>query len=63
MHTPRGFESASTGGSRRAPIIEAGSEKDAADAELDTILTSFDTNYAWSYGNLKEGLRDLYEKS
>ena len=33
------------------------------DAELETILTSFDTNYAWNYGSVKEGLRDLYEKA
>jgi len=33
------------------------------DAELDTILTSFDTSYAWNYGNVKAGLRDLYEKA
>ncbi len=33
------------------------------DEELETILTSFDTNYAWRYGNVKEGLRDLYEKA
>jgi len=33
------------------------------DRELDTILTSFDTNYAWNYGSVKEGLRDLYEKA
>ena len=32
------------------------------DEELETILTSFNTNYAWRYGNVKEGLRDLYEK-
>jgi P-aminobenzoate N-oxygenase AurF len=31
--------------------------------ELDTILTSFDTSYAWNYGSVKEGLRDLYEKA
>jgi hypothetical protein len=36
---------------------------DPIGAELDTILTSFDTNYAWNYGNVKEGLRDLYEKA
>ncbi len=35
----------------------------AVDAELDTLLTSFDTNYAWNYGSVKEGLRDLYEKA
>ena len=33
------------------------------DQELETILTSFDSCYAWNYGNLKEGLRDLYEKA
>jgi len=33
------------------------------DSELDTILTSFDTNYVWNYGSVKEGLRDLYEKA
>lgn len=31
--------------------------------EIETILTSFDTNYAWNYGSVKEGLRDLYEKA
>jgi hypothetical protein len=35
----------------------------ALDRELETILTSFDTNYAWDYGTVKEGLRDLYEKA
>src|ERR1043166_4387725 len=33
------------------------------DQGLETILTSFDTSYAWNYGNVKEGLRDLYEKA
>jgi hypothetical protein len=33
------------------------------DLELETILTSFDTNYAWNYGSVKEGLLDLYEKA
>jgi hypothetical protein len=33
------------------------------DRELETILTSFDTNYAWNYGSVKAGLRDLYEKA
>jgi hypothetical protein len=33
------------------------------DRELETILTSFDTSYVWNYGNVKEGLRDLYEKA
>src|SRR5262249_20827690 len=30
---------------------------------IETILTTFDTNYAWNYGTVKEGLRDLYEKA
>jgi hypothetical protein len=36
---------------------------DPIDRELETILTSFDTNYVWNYGSVKEGLRDLYEKA
>jgi hypothetical protein len=36
---------------------------DQTDSELETILASFDTNYVWNYGNLKEGLHDLYEKA
>ena len=31
--------------------------------DLDTILTSFDTAYAWNYAGVKEGLRDLYTKA
>jgi hypothetical protein len=31
--------------------------------DIDTILTTFDTTYAWNYGSVKEGLRDLYEKA
>jgi hypothetical protein len=33
------------------------------DRELEAILTSFDTSYVWNYGCVKDGLRDLYEKS
>jgi len=33
------------------------------DSELETILTSFDSNYVWNYGSVKEGLRELYEKA
>ena len=33
------------------------------DQEVETILTSFDSSYAWNYGSVKEGLRDLYEKA
>ncbi|HEV7735167.1 MAG TPA: ferritin-like domain-containing protein [Candidatus Binatia bacterium] len=36
---------------------------DQLDVELETILTSFNSNYAWQYGSVKEGLRDLYEKA
>ncbi len=31
--------------------------------EVERILTSFDTTYAWNYGSSKEGLRELYEKA
>jgi len=34
-----------------------------ADRDLERILTSFDSNYVWNYGSVKEGLRDLYEKA
>ncbi len=37
--------------------------KGQIDTEIETILTSFDTNYAWNYGSVKEGLRELYEKA
>jgi hypothetical protein len=33
------------------------------DQELEAILTSFESCYAWNYGSVKEGLRDLYEKA
>jgi len=33
------------------------------DRELESLLTTFDTTYAWNYGSVKEGLRDLYEKA
>jgi hypothetical protein len=33
------------------------------DRELERLLTSFDTTYAWNYRSLKAGLRDLYEKA
>ncbi|MFK7894864.1 MAG: ferritin-like domain-containing protein [Myxococcota bacterium] len=38
-------------------------EADSVDQDLETILTSFDSNYVWNYGSVKEGLRELYEKS
>jgi hypothetical protein len=44
----------------REPMVP---ETHPLDAELETLLTSFDTNYAWNYGSVKEGLRDLYEKA
>jgi hypothetical protein len=33
------------------------------DQDLEIILTSFDSNYVWNYGSVKEGLRELYEKA
>ena len=33
------------------------------DRELETLLTTFDTTYAWNYGTVKDGLRELYEKA
>jgi len=42
------------------PVANPGTE---IDEQLETVLTSFDTSYAWNYGSIKEGLRDLYEKS
>jgi len=42
------------------PVVN---QLDGLDQELDTILTSFDTSYAWNYGSVKDGLRDLYEKA
>ena len=45
--------------------MDATSEHNGSGAlpDIETILTSFDTNYAWNYGTVKEGLRDLYEKA
>jgi hypothetical protein len=37
--------------------------RDPVDAEIETILTSFDSAYAWNYGDVKSGLHDLYEKA
>jgi len=31
--------------------------------DLETVLTSFDTAYAWNYDGVKEGLNDLYVKA
>jgi hypothetical protein len=45
------------------PLSPAVNQLDQLDKELETILTSFDTSYAWNYGSVKEGLRDLYEKA
>jgi hypothetical protein len=46
-----------------AGLPPTGHPVDQIDAELETILTSFDTTYAWNYGSVKAGLRDLYEKA
>jgi hypothetical protein len=42
---------------------QAVNQIDQLDRELDTVLASFDTSYAWNYGSVKAGLRDLYEKA
>jgi hypothetical protein len=34
-----------------------------ASAELHTLVTEFDTHFAWNYASLNDGLRDLYEKA
>lgn len=44
-------------------IDQAANQLHHLDDELETILTSFDSNYAWRYGSVKAGLRDLYEKA
>ena len=31
--------------------------------DLHSLTTEFDTLFAWNYGSMKEGLRDLYEKA
>jgi hypothetical protein len=43
--------------------VSSPARPDRIDAELETILTSYDTSYAWNYGSVKAGLRDLYEKA
>ena len=43
--------------------LEARQRSRYTDRELDTLLTSFDTSYAWNYGHVKEGLAGLYEKA
>jgi len=52
----------------QAPVSDSSAPQsvntmDRLDQELETILTSFDSCYAWNYGSVKEGLRDLYEKA
>ena len=38
---------------------EASQIESDVDAELERVLTSFDTCYVWRYGSVKEGLRAL----
>src|SRR6266849_5982184 len=66
MTGPRGGASLirGCGPGKLAPVDAATvNQLESMDEELETILTSFDTSYAWNYGNVKEGLRDLYEKA
>jgi hypothetical protein len=59
-HSTMSIEGRAVSGSKSFGGIErAGS----LEAELEGLLTSFDTTYAWNYGSVKEGLRDLYEKA
>jgi hypothetical protein len=37
--------------------------QDPIDDDLEIVLTSYDSNYNWNYGSVKEGLRELYEKA
>jgi hypothetical protein len=47
-----------------APNMSAApNQLDHIDSELETLLTSFNSNYVWEYGNVKDGLRELYEKA
>ena len=41
----------------------APNQLETLDRELETIRVSFDTTYAWRYGSVKAGLRELYEKA
>src|SRR5438477_7760771 len=45
------------------PLTAEQMRPDSTDAQIETLLTTYDTSYAWNYGSLKEGLRDLYEKA
>jgi hypothetical protein len=47
-----------------APNMSAApNQLDHIDSELETLLTSFSSNYVWEYGNVKDGLREPYEKA
>jgi hypothetical protein len=47
-----------------APASSPTSQKvNPFEKELETILTAYDTTYAWNYDSVKAGLRDLYEKA
>jgi hypothetical protein len=43
--------------------MTASTTSDPVDSDIETILTSFDTAFAWNYRGVKEGLHDLYEKA
>ncbi len=38
-------------------------EEEQTEADLERILTSFDSCYVWKYGSVKDGLRGLYSKA
>jgi P-aminobenzoate N-oxygenase AurF len=43
--------------------VEPTISSNRTDDDLEVILTSFDSNYVWNYGSVKDGLRELYEKA
>ena len=43
--------------------MTASATPDPVQPDIESILTSFDTAFAWNYRGVKEGLADLYEKA
>ena len=44
-------------------VRSGGGSRSSPGADLEFVLTSFDAAYQWNYGDLKSGLRELYEKA
>ena len=45
------------------PAFESAPNSAHVDAELDRVLTSFDTVFSWKYDGVKDGLTELYTKA